>query len=199
MEGWKQRPVHYMYGQVFLWGLSRFQFRILLVLTIKKKSYGEKKKLFLKYHLEIYLWREVAFSWIPVAFTFDCTGLLPIYQAFCDGLIYSLHILYLPNFEGLLNESLENVLILVTLTSVSYKIRCLKWKKSHRRREITNSAAWPETHTFNEGRESSWAAHGRKQQNVPPPSEKCNCASEKRKVGGEACQGTAQQRGLTFI
>lgn len=34
-------------------------------------------------------------------FLFDCTGLLPIYQAFCDGLIDSLHILYLSNFEEL--------------------------------------------------------------------------------------------------
>ena len=59
-------------------------------------------------------------------FLFDCTGLLPIYQAFCDGLIDSLHILYLSNFEGLLNESLENVLIIVMLTSMSYKIKCLK-------------------------------------------------------------------------
>lgn len=59
---------------------------------------------------------------------------------------------------------MENVLIIVMLTSVSYKIKCLKLKKSHRRWEITNCAAWPKTHTFNDGGEKSWAAQRRKQQ-----------------------------------
>lgn len=195
MEGWKQRPVHYAYGQVFLWGLSKFQLRILLVLTLKKIL--RKKKLVLKHHMEIYLWREVAFSCVPVVFLFDCIGLLPVYQGFCDGLIDSLHILYWSNFEGMLNKSLENILIMVMMTSMSYKIKCPKWKKSHRRREITNSAAWPETHTFYKGEESSWAALRREQQNILPPFEKHNYTGQK--VRDEAYQGTVQQLWLLIF
>lgn len=49
-----------------------------------------------------------------------------------------------------------------------------------------NSAAWPETHTLHEDQESSWAAQERKERNIPPPFEKHNYASEKRKVREKA-------------
>lgn len=84
------------------------------------------------------------------------------------------------------------------LTSMSCKIKCLKRKKSHRRREITDSAAWPETHTSNKGEQSSWATQGKKQQNIPPPFEKRNYTSKRQKVGDQGYQGTVQQLWLIF-
>lgn len=147
MEGWKQRPVHCVYGQVFLWGSRGFQLRITLVLTLKQNPKG-KKIIEVSGNLCM---KRGSISWLPVVFLFGCTELLLIYQEFSDGLIDSLYILYLADFEGLLNESLENALKIVMLTSMSYKIKCLKWKKNCRRRKITNSAAWPETYTFTVG------------------------------------------------
>lgn len=123
MEGWKQRPVHNMYRQVLLQTLSRFQLRILLILTLKKK-----KVLFLKHHLEIYIYEErkhFPFSWVPKVTLFDCTELMSIYPALHHGLIevpssftclyLSFVILCLSKLDGVLNEGLENIQLLIML------------------------------------------------------------------------------------
>lgn len=73
----------------------------------------------MKYHLEIYIYEEryiFPFSWVPEVTLFDCTELMSIYPALRDGLIEaSLHILYLSKLDSVLNESLENVQLVIML------------------------------------------------------------------------------------
>lgn len=125
-----------------------------------KKKYTREKTLFLKHHLEIYLWRRVAFSWIPVWLYWAAAQLPRLLRWPHWLIIYSLFVEFWQSVKWELGKCSNNSN--ADLNVLQDKMPEVKEKP--REKGNYNSAAWPETHTFNEGGEKSWAAQGRKQQ-----------------------------------
>lgn len=88
---------------------------------------------------------------------------MSICPAFHGGLIQaSSHILHLCMSDGVLNENLENVQLVIVLLRIackSYKIKCLEGKKSHRRNYELCWVAW-NPHLYRRQREQQGLRRG---------------------------------------
>lgn len=160
-----------------------------------KKKYTREKTLFSKHHLEIYLWRRVAFSWIPVWLYWAAAQLPRLLRWPHWLIIYPLFVEFWQSVKWELGKCSNNSN--ADLNVLQDKMPEVKEKPREKGNYELCCLAW-NPHLQRRWREKLGCTR-EETANIPPPFEKCNYASEKHKVRDEAYWGTVQQLWLVFM